>query len=264
MPDLCPLNFIIIMKHKDFFIILIRLFLGYIFLSAGLCKLTHGHFGQIIGPPLLEDMLAKYGLALFARVVAMLQVICGMLLLSQRFSTIGAIMLVPMNLSILAVTISMQWVGTPYVNGFFTILNFVLLAYDWPKLKVLLNPSLASTVKATLVDIYSKNIFNLFGVGFALSALLASRFNFMLTNIFAVAAFASFGYAIMQVTAISKTQLLIVVLVMLNMIFITLAGRLISFAQTLVLYNTLLILILLGLSFLKPFKKTGDLLITPR
>ncbi|WP_162499768.1 hypothetical protein [Mucilaginibacter terrigena] len=216
-----------------------------------MCKLTNGHFGQIIGPPLLEAMLAKYGLALFARVVATLQVVCGILLLSQRFSTIGAVMLVPMNLSILAVTISQNWNGTPYVNGFFTLLNILLLIYDWHKLKVLVNPKLASSAKATVIDGHTYNIYNIAGILFASVAIVASRLDIIFTNAFAIAGFVCFGYAIIQVKAISKMQAIIVALVMLNMIAITLAGRLVPFAQKLVLYNTLLILVLTGLSFVK-------------
>ncbi|QHS56094.1 DoxX family protein [Mucilaginibacter sp. 14171R-50] len=237
--------------HKDFFIVLIRLFLGYIFLSSGLCKLTNGHFGQIIGPPLFEAMLAKYGLALFARVVATLQVVCGILLLSQRFSTIGAIMLVPMNLSIFAVTISLNWQGTPYVNGFFTLLNVLLLIYDWHKLKILVNPKRASSVKPTIIDAHTYNIYNIAGMVFAAVAIIASRYDIIFTNAFAIAAFVCFGYAIIQVKAVTKMQAIIVALVMLNMIMITLAGRFGLMVQKLVLYNTLVVLLLISLSFIK-------------
>ncbi|MFC4213011.1 DoxX family membrane protein [Pedobacter lithocola] len=129
-------------NQKDFIVILIRLFLGYLFFSAGLCKLTHGEFGQIMGPPLLEDALAKYGLGIFAWIVAISQVVCGTLLMSQGFSTLGAVMLLPIYISIVAVTISMNWTGTPYVNRFFTMLNIAILIYDWHKLKVLVSPDL--------------------------------------------------------------------------------------------------------------------------
>lgn len=239
------------LRQKDFTITLIRLLLGYIFFSAGLCKLTHGHFGQIIGPPLLEDTLAKYGLGLFARIVAITQVVCGILLLSQRFSTIGAIMLLPMNLSILAVTISMHWVGTPYVNGFFIILNIALLLYDWHKLKVLINPVLAAEVRPTALDAHNQNNFNITGIIFAAAALVASRFSIAFTNVFALAAFAAIGYSVVQVKAINKIQGLVIALVMLNMIIITLAGRLGTIAQKMALYNTLLILALFAASFIK-------------
>lgn len=239
------------LRHKDFFIILIRLLLGYIFFSAGLCKLTHGHFGQIIGPPLLEAELAKYGLGLFAQVIATLQVICGILLISQRFSTIGAIMLMPMNLSILAVTISLNWHGTPYVNGFFILLNILLLVYDWHKLKVLVNPNLAATVRPSVLDLNSTSKFNLVAIVLAAGALIFSRYSIAVTNTFAIAAFAAFGYSIISIKPVGKLQALIIALVMMNMIFITLAGKLIPFAQKLVLYNTVLILILIIATFVK-------------
>lgn len=43
--------------------------------------------------------------------------VLGALLLSQRFATLGAVMLVPMLANILVITISLQWRGTPYVNA---------------------------------------------------------------------------------------------------------------------------------------------------
>jgi uncharacterized membrane protein YphA (DoxX/SURF4 family) len=251
-------------RHKDFFVILIRLFLGYIFFSSGLCKLTHGHFGQIIGPLFLEDELAKYSLGLFIRVVATLQVVCGILLLSQRFSTLGAIMLVPMNTSILSVTISQHWQGTPYVNGFFLLLNILLLVYDWHKLKVLINPKLAPLTKATQVDSYSNNIYNIAGMFFAFVALLASRSDIIFTNAFAVAAFVCYGYGTVHLQAITKMQAIMVVLFMLNMIFITIAGRHASVMPKLVLYNSALIMVLMPLLFIKKLNPVGNAVMADR
>lgn len=65
-------NIILRMPIKDFYILLIRLFLGYIFFSSSLCKLSQGQFGQIIGRCNLEAELAPYGLALFAIAVSQL------------------------------------------------------------------------------------------------------------------------------------------------------------------------------------------------
>src|SRR6187549_2752832 len=95
----------------------VRVFLGLIFFSAGLGKLTHGLTPGLIGPIWLEERLAAYGLALWARFVAWSQLGIGALLLSQRFATLGAVMLVPMLANILVITISLQWRGTPYVNA---------------------------------------------------------------------------------------------------------------------------------------------------
>lgn len=107
-----------------------RLFLGGIFFTSGMGKLTHGDFPGLIGPVWLEERLAQYGLAMWAQFVGWSQVTIGLLLLSQRFATLGALMLVPMLVNILLITISLQWRGTPYVNGFLLLLNLFLLFAD--------------------------------------------------------------------------------------------------------------------------------------
>lgn len=117
-------------------ILLIRVFLGLIFFGAGMSKLYFEHkFPGIIGPVWLEDELAPHGLGLYARFIASSQIIVGLLLLTQRFATLGAVLLFPVLLNILMVTISLEWKGTPYVNSFLLLLNTLLLLYDWPKLK---------------------------------------------------------------------------------------------------------------------------------
>ena len=117
-------------------IILIRVFLGLIFFGAGMSKLYFEHkFLGIIGPVWLEDELTQYGLGMYARFIASAQVITGLLLFSQRFATLGALLLFPILLNILMVTVSLEWQGTPYVNGALILLNIWLLLYDWPKLR---------------------------------------------------------------------------------------------------------------------------------
>ena len=109
-----------------------RILLGVIFLTAGLSKLLE--FPVLIGPVGLEQKAAEYGLALFARFVAVSEALVGAMLLS-RFKTLAAIMLFPMLLAILMFTISLQWQGTPIINSLLLLLNVGILFYDWPKLK---------------------------------------------------------------------------------------------------------------------------------
>lgn len=96
-------------------------------------------FPNLMGPVWLEEELVKYNLGLFARFVAYIQVVTGILLLTQRFATLGALMLFPMLLNILVITISLQWRGTPYVVSFFLLLNIFLFLYDYPRLKALIS-----------------------------------------------------------------------------------------------------------------------------
>ena len=126
-------------KHHSKLIVAIRIFLGLIFLGVGMSKLYFEHkFPGIIGPVWLEDELSPYGLGLYARFIAASQVLVGLLLLTQRFATLGAILLFPLLLNIFMVTVSLEWRGTPYVNFFLLLLNVWLLAFDYHKLKFIL------------------------------------------------------------------------------------------------------------------------------
>lgn len=123
---------------------LTRLFLGGILFGAGMSKLYVDHaFPGLIGPVWLEERLAEHGLALFARFVAFSQVLAGILLLTQRFATLGAIISFPLFLNILLVTISLEWRGTPYVNAVFLAMNSYLLLIDFPKLKFIFTDTTA-------------------------------------------------------------------------------------------------------------------------
>ena len=123
-------------KFYRFVIVSTRIFLGLIFFSSGMGKLIP--FPGIIGPVWLETELTQYGLGMFARFIAYSQIIVGLLLLSQRFATLGAVMLFPLVLNIFMVTVSMNWRGTPYVLAFLILLNIILLIADYHKLKFIL------------------------------------------------------------------------------------------------------------------------------
>lgn len=125
------------MHHR--IIVLTRVFLGLIFFTAGMSKLYFEHqFPGVIGPVWLEERLAEHDLGLYARFIAGSQIIAGLLLFTQRFSTLGAILTFPIILNIFMVTVSMKWQGTPYVNFVLLSLNAWLLVYDYPKLKFIL------------------------------------------------------------------------------------------------------------------------------
>ncbi|UYZ62460.1 hypothetical protein [Hymenobacter weizhouensis] len=126
---------------RTLYLLLIRLLLGYIFVSSGLCKLTDGHFGQLIGPPHLIRDLTPYGLHDFAVFLAASQVMVGALVMSHRWSLLGLVALVPLNVGILAVTISQRWQVTPYIDGFFLLLNLLALLGEWPTLRFFLLPN---------------------------------------------------------------------------------------------------------------------------
>ncbi len=116
----------------------IRFWLGIILLSAGVTKMFHGHFIQLIGPPWMEEVLAKYNLGIYSIFISYSQIVIGFMLLVKRFATLGAIMAIPMFTNILMITISLHWQGTPYVVTFFLLCNIYLLLYDYHKIKFLI------------------------------------------------------------------------------------------------------------------------------
>lgn len=122
--------------YKNTLVSGISFFLGLIFLSAGIEKLTG--LPDIIGPHYLVEKLAEHGLGLYGQFISYSQIIVGFLLIHNRFRLLGSIMLFPLLLNILMVTISLKWNGTPYVVAFLLLLNVVLLLVDFHKLKFLL------------------------------------------------------------------------------------------------------------------------------
>ncbi len=129
--------------RPPFLIYGLRWFLGLLFLISGLAKLVPG-FPNTMGPVDLEHTLAPHGLALYARFIAVSEVGIGLLLLTRRYATIGALMLVPMLVSIIVITYALEWQGTPYVVAVFLLLTLILIAYDLPKLAVLVGDSAAA------------------------------------------------------------------------------------------------------------------------
>jgi uncharacterized membrane protein YphA (DoxX/SURF4 family) len=164
------------MKTRDFYLLLIRLFLGYVFASSGLCKLSDGQFAQLIGPPYLIKQLAEYDLALFGYFIAYSQVLVGFLVMSQRFSLLGLVMLLPINLSILLVTTSQHWQGTPYVNAFLSLLNLLALLGEWKSLRFFLLPASEVQMPPRVNELFPQSKWAFVGLGLGILAALIAPF----------------------------------------------------------------------------------------
>ncbi len=234
------------MKTKDFYALLIRLFLGYIFASAGLCKLTDGQFGQLIGPPWLIKELAQYDLELFGQFIAFSQVLVGMMVMSQRYSVLGLIMLVPVNVSILMVTISQNWKGTPYVDAVFVALNILALLYEWKSLKFLLLPdTTAIKVPAKVNELFPNVWWGTLGVGFGVLGGLLGGGSFPAALAFGALSFVSMYVNVFTFQSYFLLEKIILGLSGVAILTVTFAGFLQKTMVVLLGGSILLILILL-------------------
>jgi uncharacterized membrane protein YphA (DoxX/SURF4 family) len=215
------------MRRIDFVVLLTRLFLGYLFLSSGLCKLTEGEFGQLIGPPLLIKSLTPYGLAGFGIFIATSQVVIGALILSQRFSLLGLVALVPINASMVAVTISQNWRGTPFVDAVFLLMNVLVLLYEWPTLKVFVLPEAPRSPVAPLTNQLFPNRWLPISVLLtaALSAIVA-RYDPEMTPIPAIACFGLTYVNVWKNPALLRLDRIVLGLSLLAILSVTLAKQL--------------------------------------
>ncbi len=75
------------------------------------------------------------------------QVLAGVLLMTQRLATLGALAFFPVSVNIFFITISMDFHGTPLITGLLVLANIGLLLWDYHRLRPLVLPdsSAAST-----------------------------------------------------------------------------------------------------------------------
>lgn len=67
------------------------------------------------------------------------QLIAGLLLMTQRFAKLGAVVFFPIILNVFVITISMDFSYTPVITFLMLCANILLLLWHWDELKILLN-----------------------------------------------------------------------------------------------------------------------------
>ena len=115
------------MTNKAFTGLMIRLSLGFVYLSAGLGKLVPAYIGWLIGPPDISQHVDWQWLIVSYPIIAVYQIITGALILTQRYSLWGLLALLPLSIGILTFTIVAEFRGTPFLNTFLLGLNLFAL-----------------------------------------------------------------------------------------------------------------------------------------
>jgi uncharacterized membrane protein YphA (DoxX/SURF4 family) len=133
-------------KILQIFTISIRYLLGTSFVWASIMKIQgirftpHSAENEPINTlnHLFESM---YQAGLYWHFIGWGQLIAGFLLMSQRFSTLGAVVFFPIMLNIFIITISFNWVGVLTITLLMLLVNIYLLLWDWNKLKFIVLPN---------------------------------------------------------------------------------------------------------------------------
>lgn len=126
------------------FTIYVRYLLGGAFVYSGFGKATGGRFipagsRQIPEVGMSIDVFFEtlYRTGIWWQFLGWAQVVTGFLLLTQRWSTLGAVAFLPISVNIFVITVSMDFHGTPLITGLMVLANVWLLCWDYPKLSIL-------------------------------------------------------------------------------------------------------------------------------
>ncbi len=132
-------------KLFQLFTIYLRYLIGFAWVFASIIKIQGQRFILIDGTnePIksaVHMFETLYQSGIYWKFIGWCQLLVGGLLLSQRFSLLGAVLGLPIAANIFFITISYYFAGTPLITGLMLLGNIFLLLWDWDKLKVLLEP----------------------------------------------------------------------------------------------------------------------------
>lgn len=136
------------------FIIYTRYLLGGTFVFASLIKIKGKRFTTESGALTPIDTASHffetmYQSGLYWKFIGMSQLLAGFLLMTQKYSKLGALVNFPIILNIFVITLSYYFSLTPVVTGMILMANILLIIWDWNDFKVLINlkPTLVNTAR---------------------------------------------------------------------------------------------------------------------
>jgi hypothetical protein len=126
------------------FVIYTRYAIGGAFVFASLIKLKGKRFTTESGADapmgsVYHFFETMYQSGLYWQFLGLGQLVAGGLLMTQRYAKLGAVAFLPIIANVFVITISYNFAGTPVITGLMLLATLMLLVWDWPSLKVLIN-----------------------------------------------------------------------------------------------------------------------------
>ena len=167
-------------------VIYTRYLVGGAFVFASLIKIKGHRFTQAAGgeaavhsPAFFFEMMYQSGL--YWQFIGVAQCLAGLLLLTQRYAVLGALLFVAIMANIFVITISYDFAGTPVITGLMLLAGLLLLAWDWNQLRVIVGRP--ARPEATL-PLFASRLWEVVGVAlFVFTAgyrALTDQYNFLL------------------------------------------------------------------------------------
>lgn len=128
------INKIRAIKAARIFIVLLRIIIGLSFIYPSIPKIL-GHRFTILTPdnPVGYFFDAMYKTGFYWQFIGIMQIITGVLLISQRFSALGALLYFPIIVNIFVLVTSMHFTGTPIVAFFMMMAGVLFILWDYEK-----------------------------------------------------------------------------------------------------------------------------------
>lgn len=132
-------------KWLNIFVIYLRYLIGGAFVFSSIPKIAgerfttaNGEFEPINSWNHFFEALYRSGM--YWEFLGWVQLLAGLLLMTQLYSTLAAIIFLPVILNIFVITVSLHFHGTPFITGLMLLANVFLLLWDCNKLRFLLTP----------------------------------------------------------------------------------------------------------------------------
>lgn len=139
-------------------IIYTRFLLGGGFVFASIIKLKGIRFTSLSGEnapfgTAFHFFETMFQAEIYWRFLGFAQLLSGFLLMTQRYSKLGAVLNFPIILNVFIITISMDFAYTPVLTGMMLLANVMLLIWHWNELRVLFNLPLIPDIPKRLENL---------------------------------------------------------------------------------------------------------------
>ncbi|PIF47159.1 DoxX-like protein [Chryseobacterium sp. 52] len=136
-------------RFNQWVIIHLRYLVGFAFFPSGLTKLMGNRFTVLsTDTPIGYFFEAMYHTGFYWNFLGFSQIVAGILLMTQRYALLGALMFLAILSNIWIITISLSFTGTWIITSLMMIAVIVLLIWDHHKLMPILGYNQSVLVKA--------------------------------------------------------------------------------------------------------------------
>ncbi len=144
-------------KWITIFVIYLRYLIGGAMVFSSIVKIKGGRFTANDG---ISDPINSawhffetlYQSGLYWRFLGWSQLIAGLLLMTQLYAALGAVLMFPIVINIFIITISYYFAGTTVITGLLLLANIFLLLWDYEKLSPLLQSNNYKRVNPVLIN----------------------------------------------------------------------------------------------------------------